>query len=157
MENYFEHKGIQFRIDTPIELANKLIELKESKTRIVVDFGDIKTNVSWNEVYDISGYIGKSTGLKPILLLVHNKRSFGGGELSTNKIISIKTSRGKHIQEHLNSKFEMCYEKRGSYSSVLMFWHELFILGYLQAFQNTTIEHLVFHLHYDNKRHLQSR
>lgn len=97
MENYFEYKGVYFRIGTPEKLCDILLKLKESRTRLIFDFGNIETGESWGEVYDISGYIGKSTGTKPILLLVHNSRSHGGGELSTNRVLSIKNSNGKSL------------------------------------------------------------
>lgn len=44
------------------------------------------------ETYTESGYIGKSTGPKPCLLLIHNTRSIGGGKLSTNHITEIRYS-----------------------------------------------------------------
>jgi hypothetical protein len=97
MKNTFEYKGVYFSEGTPLKLADKLLELKESKERVVFDFGDPQTGKSWNEVYDISGRIGKSTGTKPILLLIHNSRSMGGGALMTDKVLTIKTSRGKTL------------------------------------------------------------
>ncbi len=95
MKNLFEHKGVYFHEGTPLNLCDKLIELRNSKTRVVFDFGDTATKKSWGEVYDISGYIGKSTGIKPILILLHNSRSIGGGALMTDRVLSIKTSKGK--------------------------------------------------------------
>lgn len=97
MKNEFEHKGFYFNEGTPIRLADKLIELHKSRERIVFDYGDIKTNKSWGEVYDISGRVGKSTGTKPILILVHNTRCLGGGAISTDCILSIKLSKGKKL------------------------------------------------------------
>lgn len=95
MENYFEHKGFYFKNGTPLKLADMLLTIKANKTRIVLDYGDTDTNIRWNEMYDVTGYIGQSTGSKPILLLIHNKRSVGGGVIMTNNILSIKTSIGK--------------------------------------------------------------
>jgi len=97
MKNTFEHKGVYFYEGTPIKLCDKLIELKNSKERVVFDYGDTETKTSWNEVYDISGYIGKTTGTKPILILVHNSRSLGGGSIMTDRVLTIKKSRGKEI------------------------------------------------------------
>lgn len=97
MKNAFVHQGTHFEEGTPLELCELLLRAKEQRTRIVVDYGDIKTNTSWGEAYDISGYIGRSTGITPILLLVHNSRSTGGGALLTSCILSVKTSRGKKL------------------------------------------------------------
>ena len=97
MKNTFEHKGIYFYEGTPIEVCDTLIKAKESKTRVVLDYGDIKTKQSWGDVYDITGYIGRSTGTKPMLLLIHNSRSTGGGSILTDCILSIKESKGKRV------------------------------------------------------------
>jgi len=95
--NIFEHKGVYFNEGTPIELADKLLKLKENRTRITLDYGDTETKQSWNEQFDITGYIGKTTGTKPMLILVYNNRSSGGGLISTNKILTIKESKGKKL------------------------------------------------------------
>jgi hypothetical protein len=97
MKNEFEYKGIFFSEGTPIKLADELIRLKESKTRIILDYGDVKTGKSWEEVYGISGRIGKSTGTKPILLLIYNSNSLGGCGLLTDCILTIKESKGKRL------------------------------------------------------------
>lgn len=97
MTNTFQHKGIYFYEGTPIKLCDKLIELRDSRERVVFDFGDIETKTSWYEQYDISGYIGKTTGTKPMLILVHNARSLGGGIISTDCVLSIKKSKGKSL------------------------------------------------------------
>jgi hypothetical protein len=93
--------GTSFKENTPDNLCNLLNELRENRTRIVVDYGNVKTGKSWEEVYDISGYIGRSTGSIKIPLLVHNSRSFGGGSLLDDCILSIKTSKGKKEIYHL--------------------------------------------------------
>lgn len=97
MKNYFEHKGIYFREGTPLKTCDKLIELYQTKERVIFDFGNLETGESWGEVYDIYGTIGKSTGIKPILLLINNSRSLGGGAILTNCILTIKTSKGKKL------------------------------------------------------------
>jgi len=97
MKNTFEHKGIYFYEGTPIALADKLINIREQQERIVVDYGDTTTKQSWGEVHDITGYVAKTTGIKPMLILVHNKRSHGGGILLTDCILNVKTSKGKNL------------------------------------------------------------
>lgn len=97
MANTFKHKGIYFYEGTPIKLCDKLIELRDSKERVVFDYGDTETKTSWGEVYNISGRIGKTTGIKPMLILIHNARSIGGGTIMTDCVLSIKKSKGKSL------------------------------------------------------------
>jgi len=97
MTTTFEYNGIYFYEGTPLNLCDKLIELMNNKERVVFDYGNTQTKVSWGEVYDITGRIGKTTGIKPMLILVYNNRSSGGGIISTNKVLSIKSSLGKRL------------------------------------------------------------
>jgi hypothetical protein len=66
-------------------------------SRIIVDYGDIKTGKSWGETYDVSGYVGRSTGSIKVPLLVHNSRSLGGGAMLDHCILTVKTSAGKQL------------------------------------------------------------
>ena len=95
MPKYKEIGGTFFHVDTPDTLCHLLNRLRENRTRIVVDYGDVNTGESWGEVNDISGYIGRSTGDVKIPLLVHNTRSHGGGAMLDHCILTIKTSAGK--------------------------------------------------------------
>jgi len=90
---------IVFSNDTPKKLAAKIVYLIENNERIILDYGDIKNNESWNEVYDITGTIGLSNGTYDLKypILVYNSRSFGGGSILTDCIIKILTSKGKNI------------------------------------------------------------
>ena len=81
--------------ETPDDLIKVLERARENRTRIVVDYGDVKTGESWGEVHDIAGYVGRSTGTHKIPLLVHNARSLGGGALLDHCILTVKTSKGK--------------------------------------------------------------
>lgn len=97
MKNYIEVNGMYYRENTCPKLITLLEKLKRDRTRVVFDFGNKETLTSWNGEYDISGYIGKSTGTKPIPLLIHNSRSLGGGELSTDCVLSVRESKGKRL------------------------------------------------------------
>ena len=101
MKNEFEYRGVYFYEGTPLTVCDKLIELNKSRERITLDYGDLNTGKSWGDTNDIHGYVGKSTGSKPILILVFNKRSFGGGAIMSDHILSIKSSKGdKLIYKH---------------------------------------------------------
>ena len=97
MKKYVEMNGTSYAIGTPDEVMNILECAREDRTRIVLDYGDPQTGVSWGEVYDIRGYVGRSTGTVKIPLLVYNRRSMGGGGIITDKIIEIKESRGGRV------------------------------------------------------------
>jgi hypothetical protein len=73
--------------------------------RIRVFYGDIKTGRSYNEEFDIAGYVSNSTGNTPILILVHNRNARGGGAILDSAIVRIdctttKTTLYKHANFH---------------------------------------------------------
>ncbi len=92
---YTEVNGTSYNVETNEEVIKVLEQCRKDNTRIVLDYGDTKTGESWNEIYDVTGYVGRSMGSKKVPLLVHNSRSLGGGEILTHCIIGIKTSKGK--------------------------------------------------------------
>lgn len=95
MEKYKVVNGTSYHIDTNDEIIDVLEKVRQIRTRIILDYGDIKTGRSWGDRYDITGYVGRSTGYSKIPLLIHNTRSMGGGGILTHCIIGIKTSKGK--------------------------------------------------------------
>lgn len=99
LKDKFVIDGFVFSNGTPLNTANKLIELMKTKERVTLDYGYLDTKKSWNEIYDISGRVGYSSGSHGLKypLLVHNKRSLGGGLIITNHILSIKLSKGKKL------------------------------------------------------------
>lgn len=91
---------------TPMNLAKKIIEIIKSDERIILDYGDIETGISWGERYDITGRIGYSKGYYGLKypILVYSKKSLGGTDILTNRILSIKKSKGKNIiYEHISN------------------------------------------------------
>lgn len=89
--------GTSYSVNTNDKVIEVLERCRSNKTRIVVDYGDVLTKESWNEVYDVSGYVGRSSGTYKIPLLIHNSRSLGGGSILTDCILSIKESKGKRV------------------------------------------------------------
>ena len=71
------------------ELINIILRAYKYKFRIRLFYGDIHTGRSWNEEYDVMGTIGRTTGNIKIPILVHNKRSLGGGALYLPSVIRI--------------------------------------------------------------------
>ncbi len=92
---YKEVNGTSYNSTTNDEVIRILEICRQNKTRIVLDYGDVNTGKSWGETNDITGYIGRSTGSIKIPILVHNKRSMGGGAILDSSIVRIVTSLGK--------------------------------------------------------------
>lgn len=104
-EDYKIVNGTFYKKDTPDEVIDILEDSRINKTRLIFDFGDIKTGQSWGEVDDIAGHVGRSTGNIKIPLLIKTSRSFGGGALLDNCIVKISLSKGKKVlYQHKNYK-----------------------------------------------------
>ncbi len=102
-KSYKVCNGTFYHLETSDQVVNKLESLRLSGTRIRVSFGDTTTGKDWQEQFDITGRIGRSTGPVKAPLLVYNKRSFGGHCLLTHRIVQIVTSAGKNlIWKHAN-------------------------------------------------------
>jgi len=84
-----------YKANTNDEIVKVLEWARMDQVRIIVDYGDVKTGKSWGEAYDIAGYVGRSTGEIKTPLLIHNKRSLGGGGLLDDCILSIKYANKK--------------------------------------------------------------
>lgn len=98
--NTIEYKiinGIAYHKETNENVISVLENALKNRIRIIVDYGDVSTGKSWNEQFDVTGYVGRSTGKIKIPLLVHNSRSYGGGTILDHCIIKIMTSKGKRV------------------------------------------------------------
>lgn len=97
---------VVFNQSTPKDLAIKIVFLMETRTRVILDYGNTSTNESWGEVHDTTGYIGLSAGAYGLKypILVYNSRSIGGGAILTGAIIKITASKGKEILYSLGAK-----------------------------------------------------
>lgn len=94
---YTEVNGTCYHKTTPKQVIDILEEARENRTRLLFDFGDVKTGKSWGETYDIRGTIGRSTGILKIPLLIKTKRSTGGGGILDHCIIKITDIKTKRV------------------------------------------------------------
>lgn len=94
---YKVHDNTYYHADTNADVLEVLESCRINRTRIILDYGDTQTGKSWGEVYDVCGYVGRSTGNKKIPILVFNRRSFGGGAILSHCIVRITTSKGKRV------------------------------------------------------------
>lgn len=86
--------GTSYDVRTLKEVVEVLEQARANDTRIRVWYG--KDGKSWDEENDTIGYVGRSTGINKIPLLIYNKRSFGGSSLLDHcivKIVDTKTNR----------------------------------------------------------------
>ena len=93
--------GTTFHDETPIAVCNILNDAISSRLskRIRIFFGDKETGKDWNEFYDTIGYVGRSTGLIKIPLMIHNTRSTGGGAILDHCIVKITVDK-KTVYQH---------------------------------------------------------
>jgi len=97
MIKYTVVNGTSYNVKTPVGVVKVLEMERTSGGRITIDLGDTKTGRSWEEHYDISGYVGRSMGPQKVPILLYNSRSLGGGEILTSNIVAIYISRGKKL------------------------------------------------------------
>jgi len=95
------YKQTCFDNNTP-EKVKKILESElHSNNRIRLFYGDRESGLDWNEEHNTMGYIGRSTGDKPIMILLNNNRSIGGGGILTACIVKI-TKNGYPLYTHPN-------------------------------------------------------
>lgn len=85
--------GTSYSEETPQNLCLIMEILRVDNTRVKFNYGDVKTGKSWNEIYDTTGRIGRSTGASKIPILLHNIKSIGGCAIPDNRIIEITESK----------------------------------------------------------------
>lgn len=91
--------GVEYSAKTPDEVV-QIIEkcrLSNKAYRLKFDWGNTETGQSWGEVYDVAGYVGKSTGNKPVPLLINKITSIGGPALMDDCIVRIQLAKGGRI------------------------------------------------------------
>ena len=86
-----------FSDNTNDKVKQVLTSCYNRKNRIRIVYGDVNTGKSYLEEYEILGYVGKSTGIKQIPLLINNSRSFGGGSILTDIILKIVDIQTKQV------------------------------------------------------------
>lgn len=89
--------GTSFDVRTNDKVIAILDNALRNRTRIRIHYGDIDTGRDWDEVYDVTGYVGRSSGSIKIPLLAYNTRSMGGVGMLDHCIVKITTSAGKHL------------------------------------------------------------
>ena len=86
-----------FSDNTNDKVRQVLTSCHNRNNRIRIVYGDVVTGEDWLEEYEVFGYVGKSTGVRPIPLLINNSRSFGGGSILTDVTLKIVDTQTKLV------------------------------------------------------------
>lgn len=115
MQEKEEQFGVWWAKSTPEAVRRALLTLRQSQWRCRVFYGDVATGKDWNEENETIGYVGSSTGPKPVLLLVHNTRSTGGGAILDDSIVKIvNIATGETVYQHPQYHTDRFYPAEGS-------------------------------------------
>jgi len=66
------------------EIARIIEKHRIRGTRLRFHWGDTETGRDWGDIHDVAGYVGRSCGPVKIPILVHNRRSLGGGAIMSS-------------------------------------------------------------------------
>lgn len=102
---YREVNGTSYNKKTPAEVISVLEAARKTGTRIKLHYGDTETGKDWKDEYNVTGYVGRSNGLRKVPILLHNSRSTGGISILDHCIIKIKKSKGGEVL-YKNPKYQ---------------------------------------------------
>lgn len=97
MDNMQICNGTSYTSKTSDKIIAAIEQARLNSSRVRVWYGDTATGTSWNEEYDTTGKIGRSTGGIKIPLLIANARSIGGGCLLDDCIVHMIDTKTKQV------------------------------------------------------------
>ena len=92
-------KETHFHENTPALVRDILERARYRRDRLKIYLGDSETGRDWMEEYTKFCYVGRSTGSKPIPLVIANSRSCGGGAMLDHCIVRISQN-GRDLYRH---------------------------------------------------------
>lgn len=105
-------RSTNYKPETPAAVREALENARTSRARVRLFYGDTDSDTfekvhgrkpepgaSWYDENDVSGYVGRSTGQKPIPLLVANSRSMGGTSILDGCIVRLMVN-GREVYRH---------------------------------------------------------
>lgn len=111
-QSYKVVDGISFHPETPDKVCRILANYcGDRNQRVRIFLGDNETGKDWLEVWKTIGYIGRSTGIHKIPLMILRKDSLGGGAILDDCIVKITVDK-QIVYQHPN--YHCPIEKRGS-------------------------------------------
>ena len=96
-EYIVSESGTYYYPQTPEAVITALESARVRNTRIRLWYGADGKN--WNEEFDVTGRVAKSSGPIKVLLLIASSRSTGGGAILTHCIIKIKATTGRTLYQ----------------------------------------------------------
>lgn len=79
----------------PAWITDLLERLSTRDCRYRIHYGNTETGRDWMDEWEVEGYVRRSMGPSKVLLIVHNRRSMGGGAILIDRIVRIRhTTRG---------------------------------------------------------------
>ena len=87
--DYREVNGTSYKLETAPEVVNVLERVRLNHIRVELHYGDVQTGRDWNETYDVTGSLGRSTGPIKVPILLKTRRSSGGGAILDHCIVKI--------------------------------------------------------------------
>jgi len=93
--------GTSYHDDTASDVIRVLERARLNEWRLRLFLGDRETGHVWLEENDVIGRIGRSWGPVKVPILLHNRRSTGGGAILDHCILRIvKTSDKRELYRH---------------------------------------------------------
>ena len=86
---------IYYYEETPDEVIKILEHARRIGLRIRLYYGDPATGRDWEEIHDIEGYVGVSTGQLKTPILLYNKNTTVPGSLMSDLVVKIKCANRK--------------------------------------------------------------
>lgn len=113
MKNRYGYE-VQYSNEVPQSVVAHLERAAKYNYKIRVFYGDTERidfervhghkadpGKDWNEENDVTGFIGVSGGVKPIILLIPTKQSHGGGSILVDSIVRLFVN-GHQVYQHPN-------------------------------------------------------
>ena len=94
-----EPSGTYYREGVPREVVSALEAARTNGSKVRLFIGDTKTGECWHDEFDVYGTIGRSMGPIRIPLLIHTRRSMGGGAILVDCIVRLIVN-GREAYRH---------------------------------------------------------
>ena len=65
--------GTSYPTNIPSNLVDVLEKCRLNKTRIVIDYGDTETGISFGEIHDTTGYVGRTSCESTVPIILDQK------------------------------------------------------------------------------------
>jgi hypothetical protein len=95
-----EVNGTSYHDNTSDKVIAVLERARSAETRLRLWYGDTNTGICWHDEYDMTGTIGRSMGTIKIPILLHNKKSIGGGGILDHCIIAVACGPNNFLYKH---------------------------------------------------------